>query len=66
MLRGPPLRVQVYIGRDTRQSSESLAGIFRAAVQAGGGKVVDMGIVTTPQVRAGACYRDIADGHAAT
>eukprot|EP00923_Selenidium_pygospionis_P012802 GHVN01021914.1.p1 GENE.GHVN01021914.1~~GHVN01021914.1.p1 ORF type:complete len:564 (+),score=74.11 GHVN01021914.1:84-1775(+) len=40
----------VIIGRDTRASSPELAQILAAGVKAMGGKVVDLGVITTPQL----------------
>ncbi|XP_022917833.2 phosphoacetylglucosamine mutase [Onthophagus taurus] len=43
-------RVHIYVGKDTRPSSPSLAKSLMDGVLALGGKPVDFGIVTTPQL----------------
>lgn len=41
---------RVYIGRDTRESSPHLFKVAKAGVESLGAEVLDIGIVTTPQV----------------
>lgn len=40
----------VLLGRDTRDSSPALADLFAQGVHAVGGQILDLGIVTTPQL----------------
>ena len=43
-------KVTVFIGRDTRDSSKHLSDLASKGVEALGGKVVDYGLLTTPQL----------------
>lgn len=43
-------RPKVVVGRDTRPSGEGLAAACRAGVQAAGAQVLDVGVVTTPEL----------------
>jgi len=44
------LKAKVFVGRDTRPSSPHLCKLLIDGVEALGGEVVDLGIVTTPQL----------------
>jgi len=46
----PGDKMRVAIGRDTRDSSERLANICKLGLEAIGSEVVDIGVVTTPQL----------------
>lgn len=45
----------VVVGRDTRESSAALAALLIKGVQATGGKVINVGQVTTPQLHSAVC-----------
>lgn len=44
------LQATVFLGRDTRAHSPGLAALVRRGVESLGGRVVDLGIVSTPQL----------------
>lgn len=51
---------EVVIGRDTRESGESLAAALADGLSAGGALVCDLGVVPTPAVAHVAATRDVA------
>jgi len=44
------LEATVFLGRDTRDSSPALSNLVKLGVESLGGKVIDIGIVSTPQL----------------